>query len=209
MPVTMSRTAVATGLLGLALAVGAPHAGATVMLDQEYLEPTADVSAGASQADGSFRRAMTFTVGLAGTLDHVAMRGMAGSLMRILSTAGGVPTSTVLASTGAATVDVDGWINWDLSAAGLAVTPGDVLAMDMLIGVTGNQWLGSSSAGYAGGGDYFLNVSFGFPNFTSNPTFDAFIRTFVDVPGQAPEPASLALLGLGLAALAFGRRRRG
>jgi len=143
--------ALATGLLAVVLAMGASSVGATPVLDQIYFDPLTNTSGGPSVADNSFRRAQTFTVGLGGTLDHVQMRGDAGSSMRILATTGGVPTFTVLASTGSFLTTGDGWISWDLSSSGLAVTPGEVLVMDML----GGSWGGHTPGGYAGGAGYF------------------------------------------------------
>ena len=199
--IRMSNGRVCNGLIVVFLAVvfsmGVPVVGATPVLDQVYFDPDANFFGSSSFAGNRFRRAQTFTVGIGGTLDHVDMRGEAGSSMRILETTGGVPTFTVLASTGSFLTTVDGWICWDLSSSGLAVMPGDLLAMDML----GGGWEGHKPGEYAGGADYFLNATFGTPNFTFVPGRDRFLRTFVDVSQSVPEPSTLFLLGTGLLGL--------
>jgi hypothetical protein len=198
--------------LVLLWSIGIPSAMAIVLLDQEQIQPhpTAFITSYPSLSDGTFRRAQSFTVGLTGKLDHVAMRGVPGSEMRILSTAGGIPTFTILASTSSFSVDANGWINWDLSTSGLIVAPGQILAMEMTATQNPFEAIWETGAGYAGGADYFLNTQFGFPDFTFNPDDDdQFFRTFVEIQaGEVPEPASFFLIAFGFLAYGIYRIRK-
>jgi hypothetical protein len=201
------------------------YAQAIPVLDQIYFDPVLNSTGGTSRPDNSFRRAQTFTVGIGGLLNSVdvfdggglgsilnfwQMSGTPGS-MRILATSNGVPTFTVLASMNVALYTTDNWVTWDFSSSGLFVTPGEVLALDLLIPMQGPGWSGHVPGGYSGGADYFLNTEFGILNFTRNTNLDVdwFFRTFVGEgersglqplppppppPRSIPEPSALWLL---------------
>jgi hypothetical protein len=195
--------------LVLCLFVSASQARAVPVLDQIYLDPrfggVGTALPEASHPDGLFRRAQTFTVGLSGLLNSVDIiagigefPGAPGASMQILATANGVPTFTVLASVDFFERSTDGWFVWDLSSANLTVTPGQVLAMEMI----GGGFLGFTPGAYTGGADYFLNIIQGFPNFTLNPNTDIFFRTFVGTGPREdliriPEPSAIWLLLFG------------
>ena len=151
-----------------------------------------------------FRRAQTFTAGLSGFLDIVELEveNFASGTLNILATSAGVPTGTILGSSSIFT-SRDNFRRFDLSALGLAVNPGDVLALEL---VGSGRWVGSSTNVYNGGSDFFLNPSFGINSFTAN-TADLNFRTFVSdrlvtpEPEPIPTPALLpGLIGLGAAA---------
>jgi hypothetical protein len=184
--------------------MGSSTVWATPVLDQIYFDPVVNFSGSPSTNGGSgtpgFRRAQTFTVGIGGLLnsvDNMTMFFPSGGSMRILATIGGAPTFTVLATSIRLFHSADFlWNIWDFSSSGLFVTPGEVLAMDMLA-LEDELWLGHQPGGYNGGADYFANPIFGFPNFTPNPSgADSFFRTFVGEGSRIPECPSLMLLAV-------------
>ena len=91
----------------------APVAQAAVVLDQIYNDPPAGILANFSPPDMSFQMVQTFTVGIAGTLDHVDILARGGhdppDSVRILVTSGGIPTNTVVATSNLVSLTGDGW----------------------------------------------------------------------------------------------------
>jgi hypothetical protein len=205
----MGVAIVKTTLLSAALLVFggcATPAFAVPVLDQSY---TPAVNSFGGLTDGSgFQRAMTFTVGITGTLSSVRIEVSAGSLplgLNILSTAGGVPTEIVLA-TG---IFQNSSGEFSRFSAALPVTSGEVLALEPLdLTPAGLEWLGLTPNTYAGGQDYFLNPFDGVLTFTPDDAGRAF-QTFVDNgAARVPEPLALSLFGAGLAAGGAMRQRR-
>jgi hypothetical protein len=175
-----------------------PSAHAALVLDQEYLlnNAFAEFSNGMG-----FRRAETFTVGVAGILSEVDIFTDVTATFtgfNILSTSAGVPTTTVVA-VGTLSSQSGGEAAFSVS---LPVSIGEVLAIEpMTPAGTPGLWLAEDPGSYPGGGDFFINPVFGIDSFTPSGFADDF-RTFVGVP----EPGTLACLGAGLVLL-LGRRR--
>lgn len=149
----------------------------------------------------------TFTVGTAGVLDSVEVLladyglGSDDFIFEIRSTVGGIPDDTPSGLLFSQAIpitslpdDDDIWTNTldkfttvDVSSAGIAVVPGDVLAIVMRSDVP-FAVLVSIESSYPAGGE--LTYSNGI--WYESSTWDLGFRTYVAVP----EPASLALLGL-------------
>ncbi len=107
----------------------APAAWATPVLDQEYT-PTPSIQY-AAFSGGSFRRAETFTVGIAGTLAEITVdttsSNSAFTGVNILSTSGGTPTTTVL---DVGTFDSTNAAGVSTFTVSLPVTVGEVLGIE-------------------------------------------------------------------------------
>jgi hypothetical protein len=171
----------------------APYAHATPVLDQQYLSHNGTF-AGFSNGSG-FRRAETFTVGVAGTLNEVdiypdSLTSFLG--FNVLSTSGGVATTTVVA-TGILSSQSGGVAAFSVS---LPVSIGEVLAIEPIDG--SGLWVANSPGTYPGGGDYYLNPAVGVNTFTPDNIAEDF-RTFVT---KVPEPSTLALFAFGLLGVA-------
>lgn len=130
-------------LSGLAWTSRSAHAAA--VLDQQYL-----VSNGAGTFSGAglpgFRRAETFTVGLAGTLSEVDIFTSSPATFtgfNILSTAAGTPTTTVLA-TGMLASQSGGVAAISVS---FPVSVGEVLAIEP-VASGGGGWLNNDPGTY-------------------------------------------------------------
>jgi hypothetical protein len=168
--------------------------------------------------------AMTFTVGITGTLTRVDVEVARSTtvpssdlLLELRSTLpGGGPSSEVLASVvipAASVPTAFSFLPVDLTSANPQVTQGDLLAIVL-----------QTSAPPSGGGinPYAWELDSGYPrgsswirpsgstNFVSLDPIDYGFRTFVE-PAQAapvPEPSSFVLLGTAVGLLSYWRRRR-
>ncbi len=157
-----------------------------------------------SPRPSNFQRAETFTVGIAGTLAEVGIYTTSASTtfsgIDILSTSGGTPTLTVLASGTYVSTNINGLAMFDVSLP-LPVTGGEVLGLEPFVSSAGN-WETRTPGTYVGGQDFFMNQSIFGDQFLSDGNSDGFV-TYVNTGGSSsvPEPASFALLGGGLALL--------
>ena len=212
----------------------AEPARAVPMLDQEFA-PTLPNSAGVfsdanSPFPGSLDRSQVFTVGVTGLLTSIEVQiyrqdntVLDPVLFDVRTTTSGVPTtsntgSNVLAS-GSLAASLVPIANFStppdftiitLGGGGISVTAGDQLAIALRSETPNSMpylWFGEPTDDYSGGAAYRRSDGpFWFQDFIADHTF----RTFVDAgdpgPGTLPEPATIALLGLGLVGLGFAAR---
>jgi hypothetical protein len=164
--------------------------------------------------------AQSFTVGIEGTLTRVeveiARNTVAPSadllleIRRVLPGGGGFePGAFATAAIPAASVPTSfSFHPVDLSAAGVAVKPGDVLAIALQTSAPAggglNPYAWELDSGYPGGGSFIARPTFG-QDYTPNPPVDYGFRTFVQ---PIPEPSGAVLLGVGAMALIVTRRWR-
>jgi hypothetical protein len=181
----------------------------TVVLDQEFdpgSSPSSYVSFGMSCA-----AAQTFTVGTAGTLDHVEVYLAEADFVlspydvefklfeldatNFTATNRGsftIPGSSLLLGNYS-------WIGVDLSSLGVSVAAGDIYALYL----DGLNFKWATGDAYDHGTLFQIEMIFGW----QNQYTDAGFRTYVETPGSTVPLPSAALMGLGLMGL-LGLARR-
>lgn len=219
--------------LVLVLAGASRPAEASLILDQQFAPGDLNFYA----IIGELTRAQTFTVGTAGRLARVEVlldTSEAAAFDRqfqiIPTNASGVPVygtaplaSFTIAVPGKTGSSVLGFYGADLTSFGLMVSPGDVLAI-VDVGAqapdNGHWWVGrfTEPPTYTGGA--FYTTKYGSPGSLSTlysldertTRYDVGFKTWVDdlTPDTPaiPEPATLALVGLGLAGIRLARKRQ-
>jgi hypothetical protein len=173
----------------------APLATASV-LDQEHWLSTVTMTSRASNYEGTFRKAQTFTAGvteaLAGVEVHMSIVSVSEILIR--PTSGGVPTMSVLASSSDLTMDGNS-VYADFTSADLDLSAGGMYAIEIISGDYNNNygtWSSEYAGSYAGGSGYYINTE-GSTNISDWTSMDGdhFLRTYM-----VPEPTTLGFLGI-------------
>jgi hypothetical protein len=209
----LTRLCLAVAIFTLSVAT----AQAVAILDQEHNFQ----SSLANSTNGNVGEiGQTFTVGIAGTLDHieVLMFRLGGifdptgdPILSVYATAAGLPTGAPLATSTVPEAIVPfstaAFVSFDVSSAAIPVGLGDLLAFAISTTSEVGPYFLLTRGDTGQPEDYAAGtvVSRFPPGPWSALTQDHGFRTYV-VP--VPEPQSVVLLGLGLAAVVAMRRRR-
>lgn len=155
--------------------------------------------------DGSQSLATSFTLSQASVITGVNgwIGGLPGTLrVSVMSSANSVPVATLFSADAAATWGPNSWVG--VSGMQLRLDAGTYFAaFSVPAGYTYGGGMGNDAPhptpgayAYAGNWTQFANIGIG-------------AQVFGDAaPANVPEPASVALLGLGIAGLALSRRKR-
>jgi hypothetical protein len=145
-------------------------AKASTVLDQSYLVTNNSGLGTTALLFPSFRRAQTFTVGLAGTLvevdvavDPMSLFAGKSAILNLLSTVAGVPTSVLQTSPTVNSALVNGFMDFAVS---LPVIVGEVLAFELVESNSGYFIFSSIPGTYPGGADFIINTDVGINSFT-------------------------------------------
>ena len=209
------------GAIALLLSTGRGEAG--LILDQSFDTSGDYFGAVTNEVFVS----QTFTVGRDGLLSRVDLQVQLGSIpasddliLTILGTAAGVPdASAVLGSVSipqarfpSFDTSNGSFVDVDVSRLGIAVTPGDVLALELSY-PTGSgfyHWLDNSlfeGTTYAGGSEFTRLVTDS--SWRNEDPWDAGFQTWVEPASAVPEPSSFMLVSIGcLCGIARTRKRR-
>ena len=231
------KTTITTLATLFTLTVGQQAAGAgEILLDQEVDIPEFIGTRTTGQVEKGYTRAQTFTVGIAGQLSRIDLEiayittipPTRGLNLEVRTTTGGVPTNTVLATVllPAASVppsptelhDPYPFASFDVSSAGLVVSPGEQLAIVLTTESESPSFYGwhandinqdpGQLVAYDGGVQFFFlgeNPDPGDWNKLDDEFSDLGFRTYVAI---IPEPSTLALATCALLGLVGRRKRR-
>lgn len=217
------RSLVVSFLAALSLAAATP-AAAAVVLDQATIPESGHVEFnGVGWSVSTLALAQSFTVGVSGLLDHVALgveiwpSSPAGDFQfQILNSSNHVLYSETVSAASLPHLAFTG-LDWDqtyvtdVRSADIHVSVGEHYLLKVFAGPGGGAiWRASNSDGvisYAGGQAYEYDIP-GFPNPFEIGNEFAF-RTYVDTgPGAVPEPQTWAMLVLGFGFAGWSLRRR-
>jgi hypothetical protein len=193
----------------------AAFAATTTVVDQEF-------DAGTGFAYALLGTAQTFTVGKNGSLERVDLDMRAGyGTLYLQPVVNGILDADPSHALATRNVGYNGgdWLPVDLSNIHLQVSEGDMYGL-LVIGSNQLYWGAAleNEGNYTGGQSYsrvydiFNPGTYQYKELSGMSDFNFRTYVAIDTPASSPtvtpEPSSLALFGLGSAALGFARRRR-